>query len=82
MDQAEMISALTDALRHQENSQYRKSLNQLVHFVNEFQADKRDGVWLNAVTEQGKPTNPSKAHSWKDNYHEVRALVKFIEAFS
>jgi mannobiose 2-epimerase len=79
--QAEMISALTDALRHQENPEYRKSLNKLVHFVNEFQADKRDGVWLNTVSKQGKPTNTSKAHSWKDNYHETRALVKFIEAF-
>jgi N-acyl-D-glucosamine 2-epimerase len=80
--QAEMISALTDALRHQESPEYRKSLNKLVHFVNEFQADKRDGVWLDTVSKQGKPTNTSKAHSWKDNYHEVRALVKFIETFS
>ena len=80
--QAEMISALTDALRHQENRGYRKSLNKLVHFVNEFQTDKRDGVWLNAVNRQGKPTNTGKAHNWKDNYHEVRALVKFIETFS
>jgi mannobiose 2-epimerase len=79
--QAEMMSALTDALHHQENAEHRRALNQLVHFVNEFQADKRDGVWLNAVTKQGKPTNTGKAHSWKANYHEVRALVKFIEAF-
>jgi mannose/cellobiose epimerase-like protein (N-acyl-D-glucosamine 2-epimerase family) len=80
--QAEMISALTDALRHQENREYRKSLNKLVHFVNEFQTDKRDGVWLYAVTKESKPTNTCKAHNWKDNYHEVRALVKFIETFS
>jgi cellobiose epimerase len=79
--QAEMMSALTYALRHQEKAEQRRALHQLVHFVNEFQADKRDGVWLNAVTKQGKPTNTSKAHSWKANYHEVRALVKFIEAF-
>jgi mannose/cellobiose epimerase-like protein (N-acyl-D-glucosamine 2-epimerase family) len=79
--EGEMMSALTEALRHQENEEQRKALDQLVHFVNQFQADKRDGVWLNAVTEQGKPTNTGKAHSWKANYHDVRALVKFIEAF-
>ena len=79
--QAEMMSALTEALLHEENAEHRRALNQLVHFVNEFQTDKRDGVWLNAVTKEGKPTNTSKAHSWKANYHEVRALVKFIEAF-
>jgi cellobiose epimerase len=89
--QAEMMSALTEALVHEENSEHRRALNQLVHFVNEFLTDKRDGVWLNAVTKQGKPTSirfihgqspgTTKAHSWKDNYHEVRALVKFTEAF-
>jgi cellobiose epimerase len=79
--QAEMMSALTEALLHEENAEHRGALHQLVHFVNEFQGDKRDGVWLNAVTKQGKPTNTSKAHSWKDNYYETRALVKFTEAF-
>jgi cellobiose epimerase len=79
--QAEMMSALTDALRHQENAEQRKALHQLVHFLNEFQADKRDGVWLEAVTKEGKPTSTGKAHSWKANYHDVRALVKFVEAF-
>ncbi len=79
--QAEMMSALTEALLHEENAEHRRALHQLVHFVNEFQGDKLDGVWLNAVTKQGKPTNTSKAHGWKDNYHETRALVKFTEAF-
>ena len=79
--EAEMMSALTEALRHQENSEQRRALNKLVHFINEFQADKREGVWLSAVTKEGKPMNTLKAHSWKANYHEVRALVKFIEAF-
>jgi mannobiose 2-epimerase len=79
--QAEMMSALTEALLHEENAEHRRMLHQLVHFVNEFQADKCDGVWLNAVTKEGKPTNTSKADSWKDNYHETRALVKFTEAF-
>jgi mannose/cellobiose epimerase-like protein (N-acyl-D-glucosamine 2-epimerase family) len=79
--QAEMMSALTDALRHQENARQRRALHRLLEFINQFQADKRDSIWLNAVTKQGQPTDTSKAHNWKDNYHELRALVKFTEAF-
>jgi len=34
------------------------------------------------VAEDGKIKNPAKAHNWKANYHDVRALVKFIETFA
>jgi hypothetical protein len=34
------------------------------------------------VTEDGKPKNPAKAHGWKANYLDVRAPVKFNEAFA
>lgn len=80
--EAEMMAALTDALRHEENAAQRKALEQLVHFVNEYQTDKRTGIWLDTVTADGKPKSTGLAHSWKANYHDVRALVKFIEAFS
>jgi hypothetical protein len=33
------------------------------------------------VSADGRPVNRAKAHSWKANYHDVRALVKFISAF-
>ena len=79
--EAEMMAALTDALRHKEDSDERQALDRLIHFVNDFQADKRDGVWLDTVTAEGKPKSTGKAHSWKANYHDVRALVKFVEAF-
>jgi len=79
--QAEMMAALTDALRHQENAAQRKALDQLVHFVNAHLTDQRTGIWLDTVTAEGKPRSTGLAHSWKANYHDVRALVKFIEAF-
>jgi len=44
--------------------------------------DQRTGIWLDTVTAEGKPKSTGLAHSWKANYHDVRALVKFIEAFS
>jgi mannobiose 2-epimerase len=78
---AEMMAALTDALQHAENAAHRQALDRLIHFLNEFQADQRDGVWLDTVTAEGKPKSTAKAHQWKANYHDVRALAKFIEAF-
>ena len=78
---AEMMAALTDALQHRENAAHRQALDRLIHFLNEFQTDKRDGVWLDTVTREGKPKSTAKAHQWKANYHDLRALVKFIKAF-
>jgi mannobiose 2-epimerase len=78
--EAEWMAALTEALRHEENKSYRSALDDTVHFVNTFQSDK-DGIWLDSVTAEGKPKSTGKAHSWKANYHDVRALVKLIEAF-
>lgn len=79
--QAEMMAALTDALRHQENAAQRQALDQLVHFVNAHQTDQRTGIWLDTVTTDGVPKSTGLAHSWKANYHDIRALVKFIEGF-
>jgi mannobiose 2-epimerase len=80
--EAEMMAALTDALRHQENAAQRQALEKLVHFVNEHQTDSRTGIWMDTVTVDGKPKSTGLAHSWKANYHDVRALVKFSESFS
>jgi mannose/cellobiose epimerase-like protein (N-acyl-D-glucosamine 2-epimerase family) len=43
--------------------------------------DPGDGVWLSSVAADGAPKDTRKAHSWKANYHELRASVRFIEAF-
>lgn len=79
--QAEMMAALADALQHKHNPDYERALDQLVHFVNRYQADPRDRIWVDTVAADGQPKSPGKAHGWKANYHDVRALVKFIEAF-
>ncbi len=79
--QAEMLAALTDALTHRPNPAYATALQQLIHFIRTYQTDPRDGIWLDTVTATGQPARTAKAHSWKANYHDVRAIVKFIEAF-
>src|SRR5450432_2735601 len=79
--QAEMLAALTDALKHESNASYAAALNQLLQFVKTYQTDPASGIWLYAVSADGKPKDTSRANSWKANYHDVRGLVKFEEAF-
>jgi len=79
--QAEMLAALSDAVRHQPKPEYLRVLGSQVEFIQKYQASPKDGIWWDTVTATGAPKVPSKAHNWKANYHDVRGLVKFIEAF-
>lgn len=79
--QAEMIAAFTDALRHKPNAAYEAALTKTLEFVARHMTDPKDGIWVDSVLADGQPRNTSKAHNWKANYHDVRALVKFVEAF-
>jgi mannose/cellobiose epimerase-like protein (N-acyl-D-glucosamine 2-epimerase family) len=77
-----MIAALADAYRHRTDSDYSRALGLTLRFVRQYQADPKDGVWYDTVTFDGAPKNVAKAHNWKANYHDVRALVKLIETFA
>jgi mannobiose 2-epimerase len=79
--QAEMLAALSDALKQNLNAEYETALKKLLDFVANFMTDPSDGVWLETVTAEGRFKSTGKAHNWKANYHDVRAMVKFIEAF-
>ena len=79
--QAEMLAALTDALQHQQNSEYDQALDKLLQFILTYQVNPSDEIWLDTVTADGKPKVTAKAHNWKANYHDVRAMIKFIDAF-
>lgn len=79
--QSEMLAALTDGLKHKKNPEYSRALDSLLAFIVKYQADPKDGIWLDTVTAEGKPKSTGKAHNWKANYHDVRAIVKFVEAF-
>jgi mannobiose 2-epimerase len=80
--QAEMLSALTDALKHQPDSRDEETLRTELQFVRTYQVDPKTGVWLWAVAADGKPVDTTLASSWKANYHDVRAMMKFVDAFA
>lgn len=78
---AEWIAALSDSLVHQPNPAHLDALDRQIQFVLRHQIDPKDALWLDTVTADGQPKSTAKAHNWKANYHDVRAIVKFIEAF-
>ncbi|MCX6898719.1 MAG: AGE family epimerase/isomerase [Verrucomicrobia bacterium] len=79
--EAEMIATFTDALRHKPDAAYESALVKTLEFVARHMTDPKDGIWVDSVMADGHPKNTNKAHNWKANYHDVRALVKFVEAF-
>ncbi len=80
--QAELLAALTDALQQTDNAAHREALDRLIHFLDRYQTDPRTGIWLDTVDAAGTPKRTGLAHAWKANYHDVRALIKFIQAFA
>lgn len=80
--QAELLAALTDALKHQEQPDWSAALELLLRFISKYQAGPKDGIWLDTVAADGTPKVTGLAHHWKANYHDVRALVKFTDAFN
>lgn len=79
--QAEMLAALTEAVHHKRDAKHEAELLKLLDFIGQSLADPKDGVWYESVKADGLPLSKAKAHRWKANYHDVRALVKLIEAF-
>jgi len=79
--QAEMLAALTVEMGHRPDAACAGALEKLLRFISKYQADPADGIWLDTVDAAGQPKATGKAHNWKANYHDVRAMVKFIEAF-
>ncbi|RME95644.1 MAG: hypothetical protein D6766_02720 [Verrucomicrobia bacterium] len=79
--QAEWVAALTDSLRHKPAPAHREALLRTLDFLRRHQIDPKDGIWRDTVAADGTVKRPHKAHNWKANYHDVRALVKFIDAF-
>lgn len=80
--QAEMLSALTTALKHRDDPRYDAALSQELQFIKTDQANPTTGIWLYSVAADGKPLDTTLANSWKANYHDVRAMMKFVDAFA
>lgn len=79
--QSEMLAALTDSVKRRERPIHAAALYHQFEFIDRYLANPVDGVWIESTDADGTPRSTAKAHNWKANYHDVRALVKFIDAF-
>ena len=80
--QSELIAALTVALTEHHDERYADALAQTVSFVERNMTDRRDGILVESVEEDGRRQRPRKSGNWKAGYHELRASVKVTEAFA
>lgn len=81
--QAEMFPALTFGLQNLPgDAAYADALAKLILWCNSRQTDPKSGIWLDTVTADGTPKATGLAHNWKANYHDVRGLVIFSDAFA
>jgi cellobiose epimerase len=79
--QAEMLAALTTGVAHRADPKYVEALAQLLGFLTAYQIDPKDSIWFDAVKADGSSWRPGKANHWKTSFHDLRAMVKFIETF-
>jgi mannose/cellobiose epimerase-like protein (N-acyl-D-glucosamine 2-epimerase family) len=79
--QCELIVALCVALEQSYDERYAQALARTLDFVERCMTDRRDGILLDTVQEDGRRRWPRKSGQWKAGYHDVRAAVKLAETF-
>ncbi len=76
--QAEVLIGMLDAYRVYGDENYYKAYESTHRFVFDHMIHKSVGEWLPLLTRQGEPIWKHMSHSWKVNYHSVRAMVQSI----
>lgn len=80
--QAEMFPALTYGLQNRPgDAAYTDALAKLILWCQSKQTDPKSGIWMDTLSADGLPKATGLAHNWKANYHDVRGLVIFSDAF-
>src|SRR5262249_40796919 len=66
--QCELVNALTIALVRQDDERYATALAQTLDFVERHMTDRRDGIFLESVQEDGRRRLPKKSGTMKAGY--------------
>jgi mannobiose 2-epimerase len=77
--QAEVLIGLLDACIISENDKYWEAYKNVHRFVMDKFVNKGVGEWFPLLTRRGEPIWTHMGHSWKINYHTVRAMVQSIQ---
>jgi mannobiose 2-epimerase len=76
--QAEVLIGLLDACLMFREEAYWDAWENVHRFVLDKVVNKGVGEWFPLLTREGKPIWTHMGHSWKINYHTVRAMIQSI----
>jgi len=76
--QAEVLIGMLDACRLFDMDKYWPAYENVHRFIHDKMINHEVGEWWPLLTRQGEPIWTHMSHSWKVNYHTVRAMVQSI----
>jgi len=77
--QAEVLIGLLDAVILFDSEKYLDAYENVHRFVMDKVVNKGVGEWYPLLSRRGEPIWTHMGHSWKINYHTVRAMVQSIQ---
>ena len=73
-----MLIGMLDAYRYLKDKKYWNAYLNVHRFVFDKMINHQLGEWWPLMTRQGEPIWKHMSHSWKINYHDVRAMVQSV----
>ena len=77
--QAEVLIGLLDAILLFKDEKYWEAYKNVHCFVYDKFVNKGIGEWFPLLSRKGEPIRTHMSHSWKINYHTVRAVIQSIK---
>ena len=77
--QAEVLIGLLDAVIMFKDEKYGEAYQNVHRFVYDKCVNKGVGEWFPLLSRKGEPIWTHMSHSWKINYHTVRAVIQSIK---
>jgi mannose/cellobiose epimerase-like protein (N-acyl-D-glucosamine 2-epimerase family) len=81
-EEAELLAALATGLAEWPNAAREEALEEHLGFILDHVVDPEEGIWLHTVGAKGEPLSTVKRETWKDAYHEVRAITLLAETLA
>ncbi|NOY37337.1 MAG: N-acylglucosamine 2-epimerase [Chlorobi bacterium] len=76
--QAEVMIGMLDAYLQSGKEKYWEAYKNIHRFVFDKVINRKTGEWYPLLTREGQPIWTHMSHSWKINYHTVRAMIQSI----
>lgn len=76
--QAEVLTGMLDAVIMTGDRKYQEAYKNVHRFVFDKVINKATGEWFPLLSRRGDPIWTHMGHSWKINYHTVRAMIQSI----